>query len=275
MIIYKAVNKTNGKVYVGQTKNSLAYRRDQHIRETRCKTHKNTYFHDAIQKYGEDNFEFSIIDTADTKEEADEKERYWIKYYNSTDKKCGYNLVTGGFRGGQYTERAKANIGITTKEKWKDPKTAEKMREGLAKGVQTKKDNATPKITICPICGSKIIWKRNGRYTVTYCSSKCMAKSDMWKKGVAASALASHERNIEQKKQIKTFIHNWCMYHQDIVLKCPKNKISTTLTDLLNEIRKRYKIKDFRTIFLCYGVHNRKEFLTALQNDIIQSKNVR
>lgn len=97
----------------------------------------------------------------------------------------------------------------------------------------------------------------------------------MWKKGVAASALASHERNIEQKKQIKTFIHNWCMYHQDIVLKCPKNKISTTLTDLLNEIRKRYKIKDFRTIFLCYGVHNRKEFLTALQNDIIQSKNVR
>lgn len=80
MIIYKAVNKTNGKVYVGQTKNSLAYRRDQHIRETRCKTHKNTYFHDAIQKYGEDNFEFSIIDTADTKEEADEKERYLYSY---------------------------------------------------------------------------------------------------------------------------------------------------------------------------------------------------
>ena len=49
-----------------------------------------------MAKYGEDNFTLEIIDFADTYDELKEKEKYWIKQYNSTDKSIGYNLTEGG-----------------------------------------------------------------------------------------------------------------------------------------------------------------------------------
>ena len=64
LIIYKATNKINGKVYIGQTTNSLSYRRDQHFREAKCIKRKTVYFHNAISKYGEDNFIFFFFFSA-------------------------------------------------------------------------------------------------------------------------------------------------------------------------------------------------------------------
>ena len=86
----------NNKKYIGQTINSLEYRRQQHFRESRNPNRRNYYFHNAINKYGEDNFIFEEIDSACTQKELDEKERYWIKYYNSNNKDYGYNLDSGG-----------------------------------------------------------------------------------------------------------------------------------------------------------------------------------
>jgi hypothetical protein len=40
---------------------------------------KSNYFHRAIHKYGSDNFEIQVIDTAKSGEELDEKEIYWIQ----------------------------------------------------------------------------------------------------------------------------------------------------------------------------------------------------
>ena len=37
LIIYKAINRVNNKVYIGQTKNTLEYRKNQHFREAKCK----------------------------------------------------------------------------------------------------------------------------------------------------------------------------------------------------------------------------------------------
>jgi hypothetical protein len=39
-----------------------------------------------MAKYGEESFTLEIIDFADTYDELKEKEKYWIKWYNSTDK---------------------------------------------------------------------------------------------------------------------------------------------------------------------------------------------
>ena len=49
-----------------------------------------------MAKYGEENFTLEIIDFADTYDELKEKEKYWIKQYNSTDRTIGYNLTEGG-----------------------------------------------------------------------------------------------------------------------------------------------------------------------------------
>lgn len=92
-IIYKIKNIENGKIYIGQTIHSLGHRRWKH--KNKSKTKRN-YFYDSIRKYGWENFEWSIIDQAYSREEIDEKEKDWIWFYNSTEKEHGYNNSVGG-----------------------------------------------------------------------------------------------------------------------------------------------------------------------------------
>lgn len=93
--IYTHTNKTNGKVYVGLT---------SMIPEERWSNgkgyHKGTYFRNAIDKYGWNNFKHEIIKDNLTKEEASYWEQYYISFYNSTDRQCGYNMSSGGEHGG-------------------------------------------------------------------------------------------------------------------------------------------------------------------------------
>jgi group I intron endonuclease len=93
MIVYKITNKINGKCYIGMTTNSLEKRITEHLSSS--KGGSNFLLHCAIRKYGFQSFEFSIIDTSETKEILIEKEIYWIKTLN-TKSPNGYNLTDGG-----------------------------------------------------------------------------------------------------------------------------------------------------------------------------------
>lgn len=102
MIIYIARNKTNQKVYIGQTSYDLQKRIDEHIRISKSPKSK---FHKAIKSYGFQNFDWEIIDTAKTKEDLNEKEIKYIQQYNSMEN--GYNMVEGGTGGyNQYAVEA-------------------------------------------------------------------------------------------------------------------------------------------------------------------------
>lgn len=90
MIIYKITNKINGKCYIGQTIQTLEQRWYKHLHDSRCPA-----IRDAIKKYGEDNFSVEVIDTAETIEELNEKEVYWISFFDSLVPN-GYNLQNGG-----------------------------------------------------------------------------------------------------------------------------------------------------------------------------------
>ena len=87
--IYKIENKINGKVYIGQSINI----------EERWKQHKRNYsfltsnFYKAIQEFGINNFNWSIIEECN-KKELNEKEKYWINFYDSINN--GYNMKIGG-----------------------------------------------------------------------------------------------------------------------------------------------------------------------------------
>lgn len=87
-IIYKITNKVNGKSYIGQTRYTIEFRWKQH-------QHKkdNTYFHNAIHKYGVDNFSIEILEECDI-EELNQKEIFYIAKYDTF--KNGYNLTIGG-----------------------------------------------------------------------------------------------------------------------------------------------------------------------------------
>lgn len=92
MIIYKATNKINGKCYIGQTRHSLDYRKRIHL--TKAHQGIDTHFYQAIRKYGDDNFEWSIICSANDKKTLNELETYYIQKYDSI--RHGYNMVDGG-----------------------------------------------------------------------------------------------------------------------------------------------------------------------------------
>ena len=46
-------------------------------------------------KYGIENFSFEVIEECE-KEKLNDREIYWISFYNSNNKNNGYNLTNGG-----------------------------------------------------------------------------------------------------------------------------------------------------------------------------------
>ena len=92
-IIYKVTNQENGKIYIGQTIQTLNERKNKHYYKARQEEY-TTHFINALRKYPEKVFIWEIIDEAETQEALDEKEKYWIAYYNSVEE--GYNTKDGG-----------------------------------------------------------------------------------------------------------------------------------------------------------------------------------
>ena len=118
MIIYKSTNKITGKIYIGQTILTLEKRIKNHLIES--KTNKKRPFLTSLKKYGSDNFTFETIDSANNLDELNDKEIYWINYYNSVSPN-GYN-ITGGGQGKKMirTEELGKRIsnGLKNSEKW-------------------------------------------------------------------------------------------------------------------------------------------------------------
>lgn len=112
MIIYKVTNIINGKIYIGQTKQSLIRRWKQHVNNK-----DNAPFHNAIRKYGAENFTVEQIDVACSSEELNLKEIRWISYYNSIFP-YGYNMTTGGQEGKSLCNEARKKCGNSFRGKF-------------------------------------------------------------------------------------------------------------------------------------------------------------
>ena len=88
MWIYKITNIQNNKVYIGQTIRPIEQRFHRHLNDA-LNNILDTHLARAIRKYGKDSFIIEEIDNAQTQDELNQKEQYWIRYYNSV--KDGYN----------------------------------------------------------------------------------------------------------------------------------------------------------------------------------------
>ena len=73
----------------------------------------------AIQKHGWDSFEHVILEDRLTDEEACEKEKYYIKYYHSSDRSKGYNIAIGGNGGVIYKTHPRGMAGKKHTNEWK------------------------------------------------------------------------------------------------------------------------------------------------------------
>ena len=87
--IYKITNLINNKIYIGQAKD-VSQRWYEHCLESATKKN-NRKLCNAIRKYGVNNFKVETIEGPI--ENYNEREQYWIAYYNTfLDAEKGYNM---------------------------------------------------------------------------------------------------------------------------------------------------------------------------------------
>lgn len=132
--VYKIENRINGKCYIGSGR--IADRFCCHRTGLKKNNHSNKKLQRAWNKYGEYNFEFSVLEYCLPKECID-LEIKWINYYNSFNN--GYNLLgpklsNAGFSGSAYacspkSEAVRAKISQSLKGKPLTTRHKEKLSE--------------------------------------------------------------------------------------------------------------------------------------------------
>ena len=106
--IYKITCVPTGKVYIGQSCD-IYNRWYMHKWELNKQKHVNKYFQRAWNKYEENAFVFEIIEFCD-EAVIDDKEKYYINFYQSTDRNKGFNLDSGGNLNKKHSQETKEKI---------------------------------------------------------------------------------------------------------------------------------------------------------------------
>lgn len=123
--LYMHLNKTNGKVYIGQTKQSYVSRWDN----GKGYSHRSR-FAKAIKKYGWNGFEHIPLIEGLSKIEADYFERFFIAFFDSQNPEFGYNLTAGGDENPMCYPELVAKKTESLKQYYENnPESREKIRE--------------------------------------------------------------------------------------------------------------------------------------------------
>lgn len=145
MVVYKIENLLDGKIYIGKTARTLAERLKEHLKNS-----GTSYIARAIQKYGIEEFDISIVAECETEEQLNELEKFYINHFNCKVPN-GYNLTDGGegtagfivpektrkklsdlkkgFPGHPHTENSRKKIGAVHRGKITSTKTKAKISD--------------------------------------------------------------------------------------------------------------------------------------------------
>jgi group I intron endonuclease len=135
--VYKTINLINNKIYIGKEKYS-----------------SNTYLGSgkilklAIKKYGKDSFKKEILETC-SDDIIDDREKYWINFYKSTNHTIGYNITIGGTGGDTFS-----NLSDIEKEK---------MIEKVRKSSLGRKHKPETIKLLKQVCGKALIERKQSK----------------------------------------------------------------------------------------------------------------
>jgi len=150
--IYKIVNRNNQKFYIGSS-SKISRRWKEHISRLRMNKHHSSSLQKAWNKYGEENFEFVILEEMSddsTYQQLYEREQFYLNQLNPFGD-IGYNLVReagGGKKGYSHTEETKSKIRISlsgrkfTKAHLERLKQAWKTRKPITEDTRKKLSEA-------------------------------------------------------------------------------------------------------------------------------------
>lgn len=141
--VYAIRNKINTKIYIGSGAVSIEQRFAQHKSYLRSDQHYNNHLQQAWNKYGEDSFEFIIVEECPP-DTCLALEQYYIDYYDVCNPKCGYNsaITAGSTLGLKFSEETKDKISKALKGKRKGvPHTPEHAAK-ISAALKGKKKSA-------------------------------------------------------------------------------------------------------------------------------------
>ena len=118
-VIYLITDKTNAMKYVGQTMRSVEVRFKEHCNE-------KTYIGNAMKKHGIENFSAEILEECTTREQLNEREKFWISELNTLSPN-GYNLAEGGNHGGSPSPETRAKMSAANKGRTVSEETRQKI----------------------------------------------------------------------------------------------------------------------------------------------------
>lgn len=215
-VIYKAENLINGKVYIGQTTLLLSERIRKHKKS--LSNNDCPVFYLAIKKYGWHNFFWSVIDSAETVDELNQKEIDAISLYRSTDRNFGYNLTSGG-ESGKRTIETKNKLKQSSINYWNnlnqeqkngrgesvsniDKQTAEEIIKLLQDGKSQKEvsEQLNVSYNIVNRIYSGKTWQSLGYDKSTYKKDRAELKT----KAIVTNAV--HVKNPELIRNVKTLL---------------------------------------------------------------------
>ena len=156
-VIYKILCKVNNKFYIGRAVN---FDKRISIHKSRLKNNKhvNKYLQNLWNKYGEENFEFLILETCDRQHICD-REQYYLDLFIGTDKcvnisKSSNNntssstletrlKISASNKGKKHSESVKKLLSIKHKGKKLSCITKQKIKEARAKQVMMPHEEQT------------------------------------------------------------------------------------------------------------------------------------
>lgn len=202
-----------------------------------------THLNNAIAKYGDKVWNIKKIDVAFNSEELSYKENFWIRAYNSMNRKKGYNMTEGG-AGAKLRDEVKRKISDKIKKKWREPE----YREAISKEINKRFEDPKYKKKVIETLkkGSQKRWSKKEEKERM---KKIMAKINREKVKNPDYIKKQIEAHKHQRKEIKN------IYHLLLDIKDGKEsreltlkyKISRpTLNKRIKEILGKYEVKNFK-----------------------------
>lgn len=111
--IYRAVLKSDGRSYIGQTIRPLSQRMSAHLRDAKNGSHY--LFHQAIREHGSDAFEWIVLAEGLDEEELQSAEKFFVAFWRSNEPQHGFNMTAGGQNGGP---NQRAAVRQASEERW-------------------------------------------------------------------------------------------------------------------------------------------------------------
>lgn len=152
--IYCIENMITHKKYIGQS-TDIKTRWRKHKVNLNKNIHHNEHLQKSWNYYGQENFNFTVLERC-SEFELDDKEIYYIENYNTLDREYGYNMRQGGKDApGKATEEIRQKISLGIKKSY-DKELKEMRRKNAFEQW------ANPEIK------NKIMGENNGMYGKTH-----------------------------------------------------------------------------------------------------------